>query len=694
MLQEAADGYGLGYIPPLVDLSHLKGQNLTLAMPLNSFPSSYDLRNVSGKLPPVRNQGSCGSCWAFASYGSLESVLRPAEAWDFSEMDMNCSHGFNWLPCEGANQYVAMAYLARWDGPVMESCYPYNPPNCTNPRPSCPLQKQVTEVIFLPPRSSSLSNDNIKQMVTTYGAVYTSFYWNSSDYRSATASYYYSGPNNSNHAVCIVGWDDNYSKDNFSSTPPGDGAFIIRNSWGSGWGEGGYFYISYYDSKVGKSDAVFSGAQSAGTYDRCYDYDPLGWVSNVGYGSNTAWGANIFTAVADEPLVAASFYVASTNSPYELYIYRNCTSGPRTGSLSSTKTGTIATPGYVTITLDTPVSLSTGEKFSVVVKLTTPGYNYPIPFEYPISGYSSAATASSGQSYMSSNGSSWTDMTSWKANSNACLKAFTGSACTPPNISEHPQNQTKCEGETASFSVTASGTEPLSYQWQKLPSGGSWGNIDGATSSIYTTPTLVAGDDGNQYKCAVSNSCGNVESDAATLTVKTAASIISHPLGQAKFVGETATFSVTASGSSPLSYQWQINDGSSWVDIDGAQDSSYTTPVLEAADDGNQYRCKVSNDCGEETSNAAILIIDTEISISQAKQLSDDTRAAFRDSVVTAIFSDYFYVSQPDRAAGVRVVPAEMPVGLTIGDLVDVHGLMKTNADDERYVEAAVVAPK
>ncbi len=157
-------------------------------------------------------------------------------------------------------------------------------------------------------------------------------------------------------------------------------------------------------------------------------------MSGIGYGSTTPWFANIFTAAATEQLTAVSFYVASPNSPYEIYVYSNVSGGaPRSGPLGSTNTGTMAMPGYHTVTLSSPVSVTDGQSFSVVVKLTTPGYNWPIPMEYPWDGYSTGATASAGQSFISSSGTSWSDITlSYDSNTNVCIKAFAGGDTTPP----------------------------------------------------------------------------------------------------------------------------------------------------------------------------------------------------------------------------------------------------------------------
>jgi hypothetical protein len=282
-------------------------------------------------------------------------------------------------------------------------------------------------MLIIPDRAGALDNDNLKQAVMTYGAVYTTMYWNSSYYNATSRAYYYDGANGSNHGVAIIGWDDNYSRFNFSAVPPGDGAFIIRNSWGIWFGDGGYFHMSYYDSNIGAENFVFNGAEPTGAFSRIYQYDPLGWVSSLGYGSNTAWFANIFTASAEEQVSAVSFYTASLESAYELYLYTDVTGFPTSGTLASSKTGTISSAGYHTILLDSPMALSPGQRFSAVVRLTTPGFNFPIPIEYPSGGYSSAAAANAGESFASSSGSSWEDITDSFSDTNVCLKTFAAS---------------------------------------------------------------------------------------------------------------------------------------------------------------------------------------------------------------------------------------------------------------------------
>jgi Cysteine protease len=166
-------------------------------------------------------------------------------------------------------------------------------------------------------------------------------------------------------------------------------------------------------------------AEDTGNYDAVYQHDPLGWVNSIGTGNETGWFAAVFTADTDEDLRAVSLYAAQYNSPYELYSYLDPADGPiNTSGPVAIQTGTIGGAGYRTIPLENPVALSTGQTFSVVMKLTTPDHIYPIPVEYPIRNHSSKATAQPGEGYVR-HGGVWVDLTYVFENSSPCLKAFT-----------------------------------------------------------------------------------------------------------------------------------------------------------------------------------------------------------------------------------------------------------------------------
>lgn len=466
---EDGEARATGLIPSPLDRSHLTGKKIkSTQLPVSASAPTYDLRTPQ-QVTPVRNQKDCGVCWAFASIGSLESNLRridPLTQSDFSENNMknllssSDPSGYDRDYCDGGNSDMATAYLARWNGPVNETDDPYTTKSGVSPA-ALVTKKHIQEVLILPDRSGPLDNDTIKQAVVQYGGVYTSYYvtddtpyWN-----STTNSYYYDGSAVSNHAVVIVGWDDNYSRTNFAISPAGNGAFIVRNSWGGNWGQGGYFYVSYHDSKFGKDNAAFVNAESPANYSRVYQYDPLGMTSRSGFGTTTAWFANVFTAAATERLAAVSFYTTDLNCSYEIRAYTGVSDIPTSGtSAMPVVNGSLPLPGYHTITLPTPTTLTAGQKFSVVVKVTTSGDTYPIPVEKYYSGYSSKVTAAAGQSYISSSGTSWTDATSGSSNRSVCLKAFTIAAgdVTPPTVTAFaiPATSTSLTVPVSAFTAT------------------------------------------------------------------------------------------------------------------------------------------------------------------------------------------------------------------------------------------------
>jgi hypothetical protein len=214
--------------------------------------------------------------------------------------------------------------------------------------------------------------------------------------------------------------------------------------------------------------------------------------------------------------------------------------------------------------------------------------------------YTTPATASS------DNGAQFT-VTITNGFGSVTSNAATLTVNVPPTISTQPANQTVAVGQTAAFSVAATGTGTLTYQWKKNGTA-----ISGATSASYTTPATVASDNGSSFTVTVTSSTGNVTSSAATLTVNAPPSITAQPASVTVNVGQTASFSVAAAGTAPLTYQWSKNSAA----ISGATSASYTTLATASTDNGAQFTVTITNGFGSVTSNAATLTVNVPPTIS------------------------------------------------------------------------------
>ena len=388
-----------------------------------ALPEIYDMRKT-GRTSPVRSQGNFGTCWAFAALGALESSLFPGQPLVFSVDHMSFLTGFNRTQQEGGDFNMALAYLASWKGPVKEEDDPYGDGVTDD---SLEAVVHLQEAVNIAPKDHRA----IKEMILEYGGVQSSFYSdmetatsNSGYYNSKTFAYYYPGANLANHDVVIVGWDDHFPKENFNVYPENDGAFICRNSWGTVFGEEGYFYISYEDTNIATNNMVYTKIEAADNYDHIYQTDLLGWIGTIGYGGDTAWFANVYKAESEQRLRAVSFYTTGADNFYDIFIVRDFTDTGSFGTMEYMKSGYIADAGYYTVELEPDIGLDARKAFAVVVCIRTLDSERPVAIEYDAGELTEDVIIDDGEGYLSYDGVMWENMEQVYT-CNVCLKAFT-----------------------------------------------------------------------------------------------------------------------------------------------------------------------------------------------------------------------------------------------------------------------------
>jgi C1A family cysteine protease len=428
---------GLGRVPSPVEV-HVDARN-ELPTVRTSLPSSYDLRK-QGRLTPVKDQGSWATCWAFANTAALESTLMPEDpSPDFSEDNLVGHSGYGPVfPGDsdaydfGGYDFMAVAYFARWAGPVNETDDPYD--RVAQSAPS--VQAHVQKVVMIPGRASWSDNALVKRLVRRNGALSVGMKWDWSAYHRfrdrlghVHAAFYLPGEFGENHGVAIVGWNDNYPRRYFRGNygaPPGRGAFLVRNTWGTSFGENGYFWVSYYDRSFACEQGLggyggmtsYATVEAADNYSAIYQYDELGVTDHWGYGAASIWGASRFTATADQTISAAGFYALSSATSYQVW------TGPDLKSMTLRATGTKSLPGYTTVALTSPLSVTAGQEFVVAVRLVSPRQGYPLAIERRARKWMQGAVAERGETYVSRDGVRWTDATEVYPTSSVCLKAF------------------------------------------------------------------------------------------------------------------------------------------------------------------------------------------------------------------------------------------------------------------------------
>ncbi|GHV09866.1 hypothetical protein FACS1894217_14820 [Clostridia bacterium] len=388
---------------------------LTLVFAISAMGASlaaegaYDAR-VEGRVSAVKNQGNTSLCWAVAAYDAVEMNLlkrgTSAQGLSVPRMDSatsnsngNALRGFDRKPGGGGTPFYSSDYLIS----------------------GAETAVAIRNIPFLGDAKSAVSPAAVKSAVREYGAVVASMYWNgvptsdagaggTSFYNAENAAYFFDeGAAASNHAVLIVGWDDNYSPENFNAErkPATAGAWLVKNSWGSDWGNNGYFWISYADSSFPQSAYAIDGAapRAAGTKTYEYDYKWQG-AGAGGYQSESVY-ARVFDAASPGETLSSVIVALAAPATVSVDIIANFTGFEGyTFTAQAVKSASYA--GWYTIDLPAPVALS--GSFAVVVKSAGHGWL----------GIDSSNPAPANTAYLYKSSGAWNEKTS-----NYCIKAIT-----------------------------------------------------------------------------------------------------------------------------------------------------------------------------------------------------------------------------------------------------------------------------
>lgn len=368
-------------------------------------PTAYDSREKGLCLAP-RYQASTNNCWIFSSIGALEADSMAQNITDSSNTNFSEAH-LSWFASrtatdniddptygdgknidspyyEGGNWRIATAALARRSGLANESDFPFifnNIPAMGN-YSEADRYNHESGVILESAQELTRESD-IKAWIEEHGCITAAYFHQNTMYNSSNYSYYCNSENNPNHQVTVIGWDDEYPAENFSKSgiPEGDGAWLCQNSWGVSWGDNGYFWISYYDTTL--SDFYGFTVRSDENLYKNYTYNGAEYntylIADSGQGT-----ANVFTSEGHEKIDSVSFYTLSPEIFVRVSIYKNLSedhSNPQQGTLAATIEQTVDNSGFHTLYLDSPVSLESGEIFSVAVQYYHPSGTVHIPIE-------------------------------------------------------------------------------------------------------------------------------------------------------------------------------------------------------------------------------------------------------------------------------------------------------------------------
>ena len=417
----AGQVHARGYVPPPVDLSHLDGR-WRVGPQLAQLPGSWDWR-AEGKVTGVQDQGDCGSCYAFATLGSFESqlLITGEGSYDLSEMHATHCHYEALNPyvgydsgCDGGNIWmVTNLYSAQ--GASLEACDPYTVTESITCTTTCPLTETVTDMWVLAGPSVP-PTETLKSWLHNYGPLYVAMDSGGNDplgwgsefgaYKEGSDTLYEPMDEpNLDHAVLLVGWDDDLPHDG------GSGGWIAKNSWGTGWGgtcgfgsEKGYFTIAYGSAGIGSSASLIKGWQDYDPDGSLLYNDEAGMQGFLGYGTTTAWGLARLTPGEDGCATQVEIWTSDATT-VTVSIYDDFDGDAPSGPLWSSESNTFDHAGYHSIPILRRLPLSAGDDVSVVVRVENDSSKFPLPVD-------SLGPVSADQSFASGTGEQgpWLDL--------------------------------------------------------------------------------------------------------------------------------------------------------------------------------------------------------------------------------------------------------------------------------------------
>jgi C1A family cysteine protease len=501
----------------------------------------YDARKA-GMVTSVKNQGNYATCWAFSLVSVMETNLiknglatpaidlsengvayffynRQIDKLGYTAGDYNTVTGCSYLNAAGTLQGTCLE-LATGMGVLTEAQSPY----LTEPSPDlCYAGDYVVKDVYMYNYNQTqldASVAKIKQAITDHGSVACGIYYSPLYLNSKTGAYYFP-KSAANHAVTVVGWDDNYSASNFVTNPGRNGAWIVKNSYGTSNGKSGYIYISYSDKSLAEFVSLEMTTRTA-MYNNYYQHDGTGFCGK-GYRS-AEWYANVFKAKGagefNEELKAFGICVMETGLNYEVQVYTGLTSPSKptsgTKAFATTVKGSFVDAGFHIVEFPEPVSLTAGENFAVLVKLTNSvgGLGTILVDTTYVQNPTSSSVSQGRVAYISSTGKNqtfikvsgkWYDMaTALKAN--ARIKAYTNVTADKSNFHLSTNNLSVSKGAKSKISLLAAPYVHRKVTWKskntKIASVNTKGEVKGKKfGATVITGTFVAGAKKKTIKC-------------------------------------------------------------------------------------------------------------------------------------------------------------------------------------------------